>query len=639
MSQPRVRSSGFVAFACRLALIAAIGLAAHGLAAASLRFQGLAMLLLGVIVWRKLRRGRTTDDHGSARTASMVEVEKAGLLADDGLLLGRCLPETPSLPAAIGGLIDPHVRSDTACRGFFAATYGNRWRSEQLIRTNNYVHLATFSPAGGGKGIAALIPNLLSYPGNCVIVDTKGELFAAAAEHRRKRFGKKIYRLDPFGVCGPGGDTLNPFQYIDEKKEDFLDRVRAFANPLIIRQPDEKQPHFNDMAELMLIALSAFVCGCQHDRERRHLGTVRGIAASRDIYFQAVELMQKTEAGHGVIKRLAGQLSFPAAEEQGSIFSTFARQTQFLDSLPVARNVAASSFDPLELKTGNADLYLILPHDMLVPLQRLQRLWINTVMGRITSGKPDESRRVLWLLDEMAHIGRMQAIEDAVTLYRGMGIRLWFIFQSLGQLKTTFGEKAPTILDNIGSQQYFGINSYETAEEISKRIGTATIGTVSANSSTSSSRPTGGQGEGGNVSTSSGVTHNEIGRRLLLPEEVLTLPDDITLIFHKNLPVIPARLVKYFEAPEFKNGGTAAPRRLGFAAVLLAAFTLFAGNVFTAVALKIATMPLPASMGRGQRMGQGPAYWRSQPGRPLRRMPTYRQPPRRRGPSGFLGKI
>src|SRR5262249_42571796 len=182
--------------------------------------------------------------------------------------------------------------------------------------------------------------------------------------------------------------------------------------------------------------------------------------------------------------------------------------------------------------------------------------WINTVMARVTSGVPDESRKTLWLLDEMAHIGRMQAIEDAVTLKRGMGIRLWFIFQSLGQLKTTFGDKASTILDNIGTQQYFGINSYETADEISKRIGTTTVGTVSANSSRSSSWSTGNGKQDGssNVSSSSGITHNEIGRRLFLPEEILTLPDNLILIFHKNLPVIPALMVKYFEAPEFKGG-------------------------------------------------------------------------------------
>ena len=86
---------------------------------------------------------------------------------------------------------------------------------------------------------------------------------------------------------------------------------------------------------------------------------------------------------------------------------------------------------------------------------------------------------------------------------------------------------------------------------------------------------------------------------------MLTLPDDMMLIFHKNLPVIPARMVKYFEAPEFKKGGTAAPRRLGFAAGLLAAFTLFAGNVFTAVALKVATMPRARLDGPGATHGPG----------------------------------
>ena len=329
-----------------------------------------------------------------------------------------------------------------------------------------------------------------------------------------------------------------------------------------------------------------------------------------------------------------------------SILSTFTRQTAFLDSPVVARNVASSSFDPMELKTGNADLYLILPHDMLVSHSRLMRMWITTVMGRVTSGLPDESRKVLWLLDEMAHIGSIPAIEEAVTLKRGMGMRLWFVFQSLGQLKTTFGNKAPTMLDNISTRQYFGINSYETAEEISKQIGSATISTASANSSSSSSRQVGNaKQEGVNVSSSDGVTYNEIGRRLYLPEEILTLPADLMLIFHKNLPVIPARMVKYFEAPEFRNGGTAVPRRLGVFAAALAGFTVYLGMLLAAAGAMVADLPEVAWQAResGQPMGRAgasAAVWQ-QPGGQVRRMPPKRQQPRRRrpGPSGFLIKI
>jgi type IV secretion system protein VirD4 len=632
-----------MALVCRVTLILAFLLLAYGLVALSLQHQFVAFVVLGLIAWQRMKRRHTTNDHGSARTASLAEIEEAGLLADDAnsVLLGRCLTERSSLTAAIGGLLSPDVRSATAVQNFFAVTYSQRWRSEQLIRTNRHVHIATFSPAGGGKGVAALIPNLLAYQGNVVVCDPKGELYAATAEHRRRRFGKTIRRLDPFEVCGPGGDTLNPFDFIDETSKFFLDRVRALANSVIIRPPagDEKQPHFNDMAEIMLTGVSAFCMGCEHDRDRRNLGTVRAIASSRDIYTQAVKMMQTTDSCDGVIKRLGGILSFPAEEEMSSIFTTLARQTEFLDSPPVIRNVTSSSFDPMDLKTGNTDLYLILPHDMLVPLQRLQRLWINAVMRRVTSGPPDESRTLLWLLDEFAHIGRMQIIEDAVTLYRGYGMRLWFIFQSLGQLRTCFGDKAQAILDNIGTQQFFGINSYETAEEISKRIGTGTLGTVSVSDSVSRSHASGAKSEQANVSTSSSVTHNEIGRRLLMPEEILTLPDDITLIFHKNLPVIPARLIRFFEAPEFRNGGTAAPRRLGFAAALLAAFTLFASMLFVDSALLLAALPaaLPA---RSQ------ASSRPQPAGRLRSATPYRQPPRprvrtrqRSGESGFLIKI
>jgi type IV secretion system protein VirD4 len=643
---PRSRASGPIAVACRLMFVAALLFAGYGVGLAACRFPVAAVILLAAVTWRRSRRRQETNAHGSARVASLCEMENAGLLADDGVLLGRALPEATSLPATTAALLSPSVRSETACRRFLASTYSKRWNSERLIRTNNHINLAAFAPTGASKGTAVMIPNLLSYRGNCVNVDVKGELYFAAAQHRLEKFGKKSYRLDPFGVCGPGGDTLNPFDFLDHQKPDFLDRCRAFANPLIIRPADEKQPHFSDMAEGMLVALSAFVCGCQPDRGRRHLGTARHCASSRQLFSQAVELMRKTDACHGLIRRQAGELTFAGEEEQGSIFTTFSRNTQFLDSPLVAHNVASSSFDPMELKTGNADVYLILPHDMLVSHNRLMRLWINTILSRVTSGAPDESRKVLWLLDEMAHIGRMQVIENAATLYRGYGMRFFFVFQSLAQLKTTFADKASTILDNIGTQQYFGINSFETAEEISKRIGTATVGTKSGNSSTSSSRQVGNAKEqGANVSSSDGVTYNEIARRLYLPEEILTLPSDMMLIFHKNLPVIPARLVKYFEAPEFRKGGIGASRRLGLVAAMLAGFTLYVGMLLAEAGAMVAAMPevtwRPSRRPQAMARGGTSAARRLQPGSRFLQAPPNRQQARRRrpGPSGDLIKI
>jgi type IV secretion system protein VirD4 len=596
--------------------------------------------------WQKQRRHRVTDSYGSATVASVGQMDKGGLLAEGGVILGRCLPDRPRLAEGVRSLLSPAVSSDTAARTFFAATYNKRWLSERLICVNDHVHIATFSPTGGGKGVGVLIPNLLSCKHNCVIVDPKGENYRAVSRHRKRKFGKRQIRLDPFGVCGPGGDCLNPYDFIRPDDKDFLDQCRDFAQPIIIRGQEEK-PHFNDYAELNLIALTAWVCGCEKDPNRRHLGIVRGIASSRDVYSQAVRIMQQTDACQGIIRKLGGQIAFPAEEEQASVLSTFTRQTAFLDSPAVIESVKRSTFDPMEVKTGNADLWLILPEERLVSLQRLQRLWLTTVMGRMTRGALDESRKVLWFLEEFAHIGSMPAIEEAVTLKRGRGMRLWFIFQDTNQLKTCFGDKAATILGNIGTQQYFGINSYETAEEISKRIGDMTQPIESENDTTGDSRPTGGGAhqQSGSRSSSRSVTRSEIARRLLKPEEILTMDKNVCIIFHKNLPVCLGRLVRYFEAPEFRRRwfgfgarGTARPRGLGLAGVIAAAVTLATSAFIAAGALMLAGVPFSfpvAAPGGSQDV-------RTELIPPLisptdRPSPRWQLPPRHRsGESGFL---
>ena len=180
---------------------------------------------------------------------------------------------------------------------------------------------------------------------------------------------------------------------------------------------------------------------------------------------------------------------------------------------------------------------------------------------------PDESRTVLFMIDEAANIGDMRAITDGVALFRGMGVRFFFIFQSLAQLKQCYGEKAASILENIDTQIYFGTNHPDTAEAISKRIGDMTYRVESGNTGESTSNPTGNASptQGGSVSNSRSVTVSEIARRLIKPEEVLTLPEDEAIIFHRNNFVIVTRLLKYFNSREFckKSGEWQARPQVG----------------------------------------------------------------------------
>ena len=213
-------------------------------------------------------------------------------------------------------------------------------------------------------------------------------------------------------------------------------------------------------------------------------------------------------------------------------------------------------------------------------------------MGRVTSGVPTEEFPVLWLLDEYAHVGRMQVVENAVTLMRHGNAR-WFVFQSLNQVKTCFGEKAATVIDAIATHQYFGITSYATAEEISKRIGDMTVAIETGSDTEQWQRPTGVSKEPqpGSHSRSKSLNRSEIVRKLLSPDEVLRLDSNLCLIFHKNLPVCIGRLCKYFEAPEFQRGGTGNKRGLGLAAAIVAVFILLTSIAAARLALSVASMP------------------------------------------------
>jgi type IV secretion system protein VirD4 len=179
-----------------------------------------------------------------------------------------------------------------------------------------------------------------------------------------------------------------------------------------------------------------------------------------------------------------------------------------------------------------------------------------------------------------------------------MGIRLWLFFQSLDQLKKCFGDNAGTVLDNLATQQYFSITSYETAEAMSKRIGDATILISTEGRNSGSSSPIGGDGKSpGSRNSGSNTTISEVARRLLKPEEVLTLPEHAAIVFHKNNYVIICNKIKYYADRAFRRRGiffqrwgTGRTRGLGLGGMLLGLAALALALALTQF---VASMPMP----------------------------------------------
>ena len=91
-------------------------------------------------------------------------------------------------------------------------------------------------------------------------------------------------------------------------------------------------------------------------------------------------------------------------------------------------------------------------------------MWIGTLLRGVLRGGLQEQSLVHFLIDEAATLGHLEQLDDAVDKYRGYGVCLTFIYQSLGQLKKCFPDgQDQTLLSNV-TQVFFGVNDPQTAD-------------------------------------------------------------------------------------------------------------------------------------------------------------------------------
>jgi type IV secretion system protein VirD4 len=484
---------------------------------------------------------------GSARWASEEDARKAGMLGDTGLPLGRMPGSRPTLPAGIAALFNRQIGAFAACT-LFLASLNRKLPEGEFVRLAQAVHVAVFAPTGVGKGVSCFTPFLLTCPDSCVVVDFKGENARLTAEHRRKAFGQKIVLLDLFKVVTPTPDTLNPLDFIDQDSPTAIDNCRDLAEMLVIKTGQEKEPHWNESAETVIAASLALVV-CYGEDSTRSLQKACDLLSNPQALNKATELMCSSDVMGGMLARLGGQVLHFAGTERASVLTTTARHLKFLNTLAIADSTRTSSFDPAELRGGKMTVYLILPPEHMRAQSALLRMWVGTLLREVVKGGLQESNKVHFILDEAASLGKMESIDDAVDKYRGYGIRLIFLYQSLGQLKKCFPEgQDQTLLSNT-AQVFFGVTDLAPAEYVSNRCGDATSIVESGGSSSSRSYQSAEHGGSGSTSLSRNRNSNwqQQGRKLLKPEEVMALSPRIAITFSPGIPPLWTTLLRYYE--------------------------------------------------------------------------------------------
>ena len=409
----------------------------------------------------------------------------------------------------------------------------------ELLRFAGEAHLLSLAPTGGGKGVGAVFPNLLDYPGAILVTDIKGENYAVTARYRREVLRQPVEALDPFGLVG-GTARYNPLDLIDPARPDAYDLARLIAAMLVVPEPDRHEPFWEDEAASLIAAMVLYVA-LVAGPEERHLGTVRHhlTLADRDLA-ALLDEMAATDACFGLVRRAANRIRQKEPRLLSGILASTNRHTELLDSPSLLHTLTASTFRMADLKLFPHSLYLVLPPHHLVTHGRWLRLLVASALRVLTATPGQPPRNVLFLLDEFAVLGRMQVVEEAIAYARSYGISIWMLVQDLSQLRQVYRTSWETLLANTRVKQAFATADEATADYLSRLTGQATVRVETFNQSrgTSSGRSWLPQSQRG-----SSQNFGETGRRLLLPDEIRRLPADRQLLFLSGeLPLLTSRV-------------------------------------------------------------------------------------------------
>ncbi len=484
--------------------------AAAGVAPALIALTGAAL---------RVRARPVVTTYGSARWADFADVSGAGLLRDQGVVLGH-----------------------------YGAAY---------LRHDGPEHVLAVAPTRSGKGVGLVVPTLLSWPHSTVIHDIKGENWNQTAGWRATQ--STCLKFDPTSA-----DTVhfNPLLEVRKGVHEVRD-VQNIADILV--DPDgarERRDHWEKTAHALLTGAILHVLYAEADKTLNRVATFLA-DPSRSIE-RTMRIMLATNhvgtddapAVHPVVASIARELLNKSENERSGVVSTAMSLLGLYRDPLIAEATATSDFRLIDLVDAAhpVSLYLVVPPSDLSRTRPLTRLILNQIARRLTEHLPTTASRerqpLLLLLDEFPALGRLEFFEGALAFLAGYGVRCLLIAQSLNQIDKAYGSNN-AILDNCHVRVAFAPNDERTAKRLSDALGTTTELRSQTNLSGHRLAP---------WLSRVAVAEQETPRPLLTPGEVLQLPYNDALVLVSGTPPIRAQKLRYFEEPLFRRRCLPPPR-------------------------------------------------------------------------------
>ena len=413
--------------------------------------------------------------------------------------------------------------------------------------------------SGSGKTRFWLTPQLLQAHSSYVCVDPKGGVLSQVGTFLQRRGYKvKVFNSIDFSKSM----HYNPLSYIHNEAD-----ILKFVDTLIANtkgEGKEGDPFWTKAETLLYCALIAYII-FEAPAEDRNINTLVDMISGMDVkeddesYMNAVDYMfkglEKRKPDCFAVKQYKKYKLASGKTAKSILISCGSRLAPF--DIPQLREIM--SYDELELdRIGDRKTAVFFTisdttptYNFIVALAFSQMF--NLLCERadnVHGGRLPHHVRVLW--DEAANTGQVPSLEKLVAVIRSREVSLCLFYQQYAQCKAIYKDNAETILGNMDSVIFLGGRESSTIKEISENwLGKATISMQTEGRSR-------GQSESYNQNT------QRLGRELMTPSELATMPGDKCILQLRGLPPFFSSKYDLKQHPNYKYTAEADKKKNAF---------------------------------------------------------------------------
>ena len=439
------------------------------------------------------------------------------------------LPEAGKLFAEDGGIVIGERyrvdRDSTAALSFRAdkpETWGAGGKSPLLCFDGSFgsSHGIVFAGSGGFKTTSVTIPTALKWGGTLIVLDPSNEVAPMVKAHRIKA-GRDVIVLDPKDP-DIGFNALDWIGQHGGTKEEDIAAVASWIMSESGRASGVRDDFFRASGLQLLTAIIADVCLSGHtEKKDQTLRTVRMNLSEPEPKLRArlQEIYDNSESDF--VKENVAAFVNMTPETFSGVYANAIKETHWLSYANYAGLVSGSAFSTDDIASGKTDVFVALDLKTLETHGGLARVIIGSFLNAIYNRDGAMPGRALFLLDEVARLGFMRILETARDAGRKYGITLLMIYQSIGQMRETYGGRDATSkwFESASWISFSAINDPETADYISRRCGTTTVEIDQVSRSV--------QARGSSRTRSKQLA----SRPLIQPHEVLRMRADEQIVF------------------------------------------------------------------------------------------------------------